>query len=78
MTPVSREVDLRLVVDDELLAGQSLAQLALQGDRPPRRHVHLGGEETIGVATGLLRPVHREFGVLQQRLDGPCRPPAQP
>ena len=63
-------LDLRLVVDNELFGRQRLAQLALQGDRATRRDVHLGGEEPVRVAPGLLRPVHRELGVLEQGLDG--------
>ena len=68
--PVGRELELRLVVDDELLAGQRLAQLALEGHRAAGGDVHLGGEEAVGVAARLLGPVHGELGVLQQRLDG--------
>ena len=60
-----REVELRLVVDDELLGRQRLAQLALEGHRAARGDVHLGGEEAVGVAARLLGPVHGELGVLE-------------
>jgi hypothetical protein len=68
--PPAVELDLRLVVDEELVAGQGLAELALEGHRAPGGEVHLGREEAIGVAARGLGPVHREIGVLQERPHG--------
>jgi hypothetical protein len=59
-------------MDHELLRRQRLAQLALKSDRAARGHVHLGGEEPVAVAPGLLRPVHGKLGVLEQGLHGPA------
>ena len=60
-------VDLRLVVQHELLARQRFAQRTLHGRHFMRPGVHVGGEELV-VPPGLLGVVHRHVGVARQRL----------
>ena len=60
------EVDLGLIVEHELAAGDGLAQVGLDGLALDRVGVHLGPEELVVVAAGVFRLIHGEIGVAQQ------------
>ena len=60
------QVDLRLVLDDELVALQRAAQLALQHEPLDGGGIHLGRVEREGVAAVLLRVVHRRIRVADE------------
>ena len=64
----AREVDHRLVVEDELVAFDPLAQLALGLEPAQRAGPHLGVEELAAGAAAFLRPVHRRVGVADQHV----------
>ena len=67
ISPV-REVDLRLVVQDELVALDALAELAEQGEAARRGLLLLGREQRVAGA-GALGVVHREVGAAEQVVD---------
>ena len=60
------ELDLRLVVQLELVAGEREAQVALERLARLQPRVHAGLEEAEGVAAFLLGAIERDVGVLQQ------------
>ena len=62
------QIDLRLIVQRELLPFQSASQAFL--DRLPLHgaHVHRGREKLIALAPMFLGLVHRGIGILDQRL----------
>ncbi len=62
------EVDLRLIVEDELVPRDRLAQVGLDGLALDGIGVHLGPEELIVIAPGVFRLIHGEVGVAQQGL----------
>ena len=64
----ARQVELRLVVDDELVLVERRAQAILERDAPLDRGVHVLGVEVEAVAAALLGVVHRGVGALEQRL----------
>ncbi len=66
---IAAEVDLRLVVQVELVAREGVAQGVFQLQVAAGIGIHGGGVEAEGVAPGALGFVHGDVGVLQQRLD---------
>ena len=74
----ARQMDHRLVVEDELLVVDGSLQVRLQLQPPQRRVVHLGFEDLIPVLPRFLRDVHRDVGVAEEllrslRTDRPVR-----
>ena len=74
----ARQMDHRLVVEDELLVVDGSLQVRLQLQPPQRRVVHLGFEDLIAVLPRFLRDVHRDVGVAEEllrslRTDRPVR-----
>ena len=63
---VGAELDLGLVVQLELVAGEGEAQVALERLARLQPGVHAGLEEAEGVAAFLLGAIERDVGVLQQ------------
>ena len=63
------QVDLRLVVEPQLVQLQGLAQLSLQQDALEGGVGHVLGIELVVVASPVLGAVHGGIGVLQQGLD---------
>ena len=61
-------VDLGLVVQRELVALERAAQLALQLQSLDRLRRDLAVEEVVAVLAVLLGEIHRQIGILQQRL----------
>ena len=58
-------VDLRLIVQHELLLSRGPVQVALQAQALARPCVHLLGEELVAVSTLLLGAVHGGVGVFR-------------
>ena len=65
---VGRGIDLRLVVQLELLLRQRVVQIALELDALARVRVHAGLEALHVVAAALLGAVHRRIGVRDQAV----------
>ena len=64
--PSSAELDLGLIVELELVAGEREAQVALERLARLQPGIHAGLEEAEGIAAFLLGPIERDVGVLQQ------------
>ena len=62
------DVEHGLVVEDELVLPDGMAEAALQGQALEGGGVERGRAELIVVATLLLRPVHAGVGVLDERI----------
>ena len=62
-----RQIDLRLVLEEEFVARHRLQQAALQVHALLQLEVHVGGEKLERVLAEFLGPVHRGIGILQQR-----------
>jgi hypothetical protein len=62
------QVELRLVDERELLALERAPQLCSDLRARPRALGQLGGEEMVGIASGLLGAIHRRVGGAEQRL----------
>ena len=67
-TDARREAEDRLVVEDELAAGQRAPEPGLEGGALLRLLLHLPREELEAVAARLLRAVHRGVHVRHERL----------
>jgi hypothetical protein len=63
---VRPHVDLRLVVELELLAARPTAHVQLPGACGRRPRLHLRGRKSAGVAPGTLGLVQRHVGLLEQ------------
>ena len=63
----AREVDLRLVDEEELVVHEPAAHVGLDLQALAHARVHVGRVEAIGVAARLLRGVHRGVRLLDQR-----------
>ena len=63
-----RELDHRLVVQDELAVVDGALQVRLELEALERRVVHRGFEDLVAALAGLLGHVHRDVGVPQQLL----------
>ena len=68
MTASDLGVDLRLIVEFELLVCDRAPQIELQQTSLLNARVHRQFEEAIGVAALRFGPVHRHVGVLQQGI----------
>jgi hypothetical protein len=71
---VTLVIDLRLVVEHELLLANALAQIRLESGTRRNPGLHLRVEETQGVAARGLGLVHGQIGPFQQFVD--CLPGA--
>ena len=63
-----RELDHRLVVELELVVVERALQVGLELEPADRGLVHLGLEDLVAGLPALLRDVHRDVGVAQERL----------